>query len=248
MDYIDWLRQQHTERRIKNPAFSLRSFARALNVQPGRLSEILARKRPLTTRQLYKFAEQLSVPLSELERSIKGTLSTSTPMSYADISEEQFEVLANPVHFHIMSAMELGGYDGQPKWLARVLGVDICLVRAALERLQSCRLVKSLTSDHWQLVEATSTTASYGTPNAALRRAHRASIEHALNCLDDVPLQLRDISSITLAIDPRKIEKARTLIQKFRRKLASEVEVGNKSEVYELNVQLVPVSKLRSSK
>jgi hypothetical protein len=48
---------------------------------------------------------------------------------------------------------------------------------------------------------------------------------------------------MTMAIDPRKLPLAKTLIREFRFRLAELLETGNRTEVYNLNVQLVPVTK-----
>jgi uncharacterized protein (TIGR02147 family) len=251
LDSTDWLRQELTKRRSKNPAFSLRSFARVLSVQPGRLSEILARKRPLTSQQLVRFADKLGVEHRQVAKFLKASSSRATqrrspPSAYVDVSEMHFDVVSEPVHFHILSALELARCDGTVKCLARILGRDVGIIRSSLERLASIGLVNLGEKDRWELpLQGKSTSASYGAPSAALRKAHKVSIQRALNCIDDIPSELRDISSITLAIDASKISVAREMIQKFRRELASVLEVGNKTEVYDLNVQLIPITEVR---
>lgn len=251
MDSIDWLRQELTQRRSKNPAFSLRSFARVLSVQPGRLSEILARKRPLTSKQLVKFADKLGVEHRQVARFLEASPSRVSKLrspysAFVDVSEKHFDIVSDPVHFHILSALELERCDGTVKCLGKILGRDIGIIRSSLERLASIGLVKLGEKDRWELPRpGKGTSANYGVPSAALRKAHKISIQRALNCIDDIPLELRDISSITMAIDASKISVAREMIQKFRRELASVLEVGDKTEVYDLNVQLIPITDVR---
>jgi uncharacterized protein (TIGR02147 family) len=76
-----------------------------------------------------------------------------------------------------------------------------------------------------------------------LKRSHRESILQAAEALDSIPTAERDITSMTMAIDPRKLPLAKTLIREFRFRLAELLETGNRTEVYNLNVQLVPVTK-----
>ncbi|MGZ3740999.1 MAG: DUF4423 domain-containing protein, partial [Bdellovibrionota bacterium] len=61
--------------------------------------------------------------------------------------------------------------------------------------------------------------------------------------IEAVPTEERDITSMTMAIDPRRLPLAKTLIRKFRFRLADLLETGDRTEVYNLNVQLVPVTK-----
>ena len=82
-----------------------------------------------------------------------------------------------------------------------------------------------------------------GISSAALRKSHKESILQAAETLDNVPVDERDITSMTMAIDPAKLPLAKKLIRDFRYRLADLLECGARTEVYNLNVQLVPVSK-----
>jgi uncharacterized protein (TIGR02147 family) len=84
---------------------------------------------------------------------------------------------------------------------------------------------------------------SHDVASAALRKSHKQTLEQAIEALDNVELSQRDITSITMAIDVKKIPLAKEMIRKFRRELAAALETDKRTEVYNLNVQLVPVSK-----
>lgn len=79
--------------------------------------------------------------------------------------------------------------------------------------------------------------------SAALRESHRQTLEQALAKLDEVPLEQRDVTSISMAIDVSKIPAAKKMILRFRRSLSEFLESGHQTEVYNLNVQLLPVTK-----
>jgi hypothetical protein len=50
---------------------------------------------------------------------------------------------------------------------------------------------------------------------------------------------------MTMAIDPKKLPQAKERIRDFRRGLSEFLESGNRSEVYRINIQLMPVTKKR---
>ena len=77
----------------------------------------------------------------------------------------------------------------------------------------------------------------------ALRISHRQSIEQALLALNEIPIELRDITSITMAIDLKRLPLAKKIIKEFRLKMSDVLEKGDQSEVYNLNIQLLPVSR-----
>ena len=90
-------------------------------------------------------------------------------------------------------------------------------------------------------------TTSADVPSRALRKYHRQNLMLAESSLESDPVELRDISATNMAIDPRHLPKAKKLIRSFRRKLSRLLEMGEKTEVYTLSVQLFPNTK-RSSR
>jgi hypothetical protein len=71
-------------------------------------------------------------------------------------------------------------------------------------------------------------------------------LEQAIAALEEVPLELRDITSITFPTNLAQIDKVRPLIKSFQRKIAKMLEEGDATAVYNLNTQLVPVTKERN--
>lgn len=116
-------------------------------------------------------------------------------------------------------------------------------VRSAIERLRRVGALLDDGSNGLKVSDAFETTSDI--PSAALRRSHRQTLEQAIESLEEVRIELRDITSITMAIDPARIGEAKTAIRRFRRDMAALLEDGRRTEVYNLNVQLVPVTRWR---
>jgi len=47
---------------------------------------------------------------------------------------------------------------------------------------------------------------------------------------------------MTMAIDPKNLPEAKKLIREFRKNLSVLLEEGTKTEVYDLNIQLLPAT------
>ncbi|MCO4755645.1 MAG: TIGR02147 family protein, partial [Bacteriovoracaceae bacterium] len=75
-----------------------------------------------------------------------------------------------------------------------------------------------------------------------LKRFHKQHIGKSLNAIDNVPVELRDITTMTMAIDIEKLPDAKELIKKFRRDLCNFLENDKKNNVYNLNIQLIPLA------
>ncbi len=67
-DFRSFLQDELEKRCKKNPRFSLRAFARTLEVEPSALSKILHGKRALTPKMLMRMASQLGLPEQDIER------------------------------------------------------------------------------------------------------------------------------------------------------------------------------------
>ena len=65
----------------------------------------------------------------------------------------------------------------------------------------------------------------------------------AKTSLEVDPLSLRDITTVTIAINPDELETARKIIRKFRADIAKALGKGEKREVYMINVNVFPLSK-----
>lgn len=234
-----WLASEFRRRKEANPAFSLRAFAKQLDVPPGRLSELLSGKRRLNTRLASRFGQRLGISPAKVK-------ALSMPNERADqdhalMEEDTFQVIADWEHIALLSLVETEGFRNDARWIARRLGVSPVEARDSMERLLRVGL---LAKDGAKLVK---TSAELRTTNevqsASLRKSHRQTLAQATEALDNVPIAERDITSITMAIDPAKLPLAKELIRDFRYRLSALLEGGKKKEVYNLNVQLVPVTK-----
>ena len=56
------------------------------------------------------------------------------------------------------------------------------------------------------------------------------------------------MTSVTMSIDPEKLEQARNLIQEFQERLDNFLESGEKKEVYQLTISLFPLQTLETRK
>ncbi|MCB0367765.1 MAG: TIGR02147 family protein [Bdellovibrionaceae bacterium] len=256
-----WLQEEYDARRKRNPSFSLRAFAQVLQIPPGRLSEILNQKRPITHKMARHLADRLELDpqakqalLNRIQQSGKGMAAPQGKMEnsiessgdYIQLSLDHFHALADWYHFAILSLTEVRGFKSDAKWIAQRLGISVTQVKSAIERLT--RLDLLVEKDGAWVATNKSLTTPTDIASPALRSSHRQSLRQAIDCLETVELADRDITSITMAIDRSKIEPAKKMIRTFRRQLCAFLEEGEKTEVYNLNVQLVPVSQIDRNK
>lgn len=242
----DLLRAELLERCRRNPRYSLRAFAKALGISPTVLSLVLAGKRPLSRNALEKVALALG-----LAPEVKARLHTSrkvggTPRllpGFDSLSLDQFSLISDWHHYAILSLLETSGASIDPRWIARRLGVTPFQAKESVELLRRMGLIEQKSDGAWK-----QSTAPLKVENqvstSATRKFHSQLLDRAKASLENDPFELRDFSSITLAIDPSLVAYARERIRQFRRELMSELETkAAPKEVYQLAVQIFPVSK-----
>lgn len=256
---IDWIRAAYAERRERNASYSLRAFARDVRVPSGRLSEILSGRRRLTTLQAERIADRLGMlpdqrdaflgqvrSKEKLDATLRRAGATLAPpdADWQSLSADAFYVVAEWEHWAILSLMRTDDWRDDVKWIAQRLGISAIEARGALDRLERVGLVIRL--DGVLRRTEKNLTTSHDIPSSALRRSHRQTLEQAISCVEEYDVTERDITSVSFVTNPSRLPMAKELIREFRRRLATALEDGAEhTEVYNLNIQLVPVTKIR---
>lgn len=254
MDYLkQCLKNELAQRISKNPRYSLRSFASLLDTNIGTLSAILNGKRKLTPTTAEKFCRRLNYsPARQQEILRKITQSKSSSKSPApmatELDQEYFRLISEWYHYAILQMINLDDYgtDDQhlrPSWFAKKLGISTAEAKLAIDRLLELGMVTK--NKHGFLVRSKDayTTKDKNVTGPALIAWQKQLREKAIHSLENDPIELRSMNSMTMAIDPEKIEEARVLIQEFQERLAEFLTKDQKKKVYQLTVSLFPLQK-----
>jgi uncharacterized protein (TIGR02147 family) len=260
------IHQELAARTGRNPAYSLRAFAKGIGVSPGTLSQILNGKRVPSVRLTKKLIQTLglnpketlaflhSVATAHRGRTLQRKsrffhgfqMSVPEPADDAkELSLELFQVISDWYHYAIMMLVETEDARLEPRWIAAQLGIGITEATLALNRLLKLGLLKRV-NGRLKADGAYLTTADKNLTTPALRKHQRQILEKALASLDNDPLEVRSSNSLTMAIDPDRLPKAKLMIEKFNRELCAYLEGGKRKRVYQLSVNLFPMQKTRS--
>lgn len=93
------------------------------------------------------------------------------------------------------------------------------------------------------------TTINSPVTSASLRKFQKQMLLKAIDAMEDFPLEERDQTSLTIAIDEKDIPKIQNLIKRFRLKLNRELSDSKiKTRVYHFSFSFFPISKKNSLK
>lgn len=244
------LNQELTRIRIRNPSYSIRAFSRRLGVHSAALSEILKGKRRISKRLAARFAEKLMLAPVERDSFLglfskkieSGLRGRSEPIRYLELQADEFQMIAEWYHFGILSLAETDGFRSDAAWIARRLGITLHQARGAIQRLiRIGMLQKGLDGEVRPSGKQYST--SDGIRSLSLQKMHARDLDLARHSLEVDPLEVRDFSAVTMAIDPDEMLQARKMLRSARDRICAKLESGRKKEVYKLCMYLMPLSR-----
>ena len=248
---VDLLQQEFTRLQTRNPGFSLRAFARRLDLAPSLLSEILRGKSRVTRKTGEKVLmhigqgpDQIQHLISELRPRIDRARARekSNPVRhYSTLNMDQFHLISEWEHFAVFSLAATAGFAGEPMAIGKTLGIPTRKARTVLERLLAMGLLSRSVDGHVTATCPDIRTTS-DIPNIYIRRAHLENLELARRSMNEDALDETDYSVLTLAIDPDKIPEAKKRIREFRLSLGQFLESGVRRRVARLSIQFFPLS------
>jgi uncharacterized protein (TIGR02147 family) len=80
---------------------------------------------------------------------------------------------------------------------------------------------------------------------AAHRKRQRQILEKSLHALENDPVEQRNHSAMTMAIDPSRLSEAKRRIDEFTQELCKFLETGVRSQVFEMQVSLFSHTQLK---
>jgi uncharacterized protein (TIGR02147 family) len=244
---------EELERRCReNPRYSLRAFAKALDISPSALSMILAGQRGLSKGLASQVSNKLGLDPNETQNFILNSLRRGKPnkqneaQNFSQLSLDKFATISEWYHFAILSLVETKGFTAKVSWIASRLGISIAEAKAAVERLSRLGILDTA-QPKWKLAGPPPFVGNEES-TAATKRFQKQVLEKAMYSLENDPMELRDLNSFTIAINPKHVGFARKEMEKFLIDLMHKLEKkGDALEVYHLSAQICPVSKNRGN-
>ncbi len=220
-------------RREKNPRYSLRSFARDLQLSASVLSDAINNKRQLSRDNLGRVAARLSMPF------LMSAPALTSRGAYHKLSTVDEQTMASSwYHYALFGLAQLKSNNASPEWISRRLRITSVQAKRALHCLQRLKLIEVRANRMIPLKQ--NFESSTDIPSQALRKFHLQNLKRAMESLEQVAISDRDITSMTLAFAEKDMRIAKDYIRKFRRRFTKRFETTNGTDVYTLAVQLFP--------
>jgi uncharacterized protein (TIGR02147 family) len=154
------------------------------------------------------------------------------------LSATEFATISTWYFFVLRELVACPGFDGTVGWLrARMRGkVSTAEIVTALRTLRRLGHLEKGAGGRWRRrVDHVCT--SFDIPSAAIRRHHREMMARAAEALAEQPVAERDISSVTLQLDARRLLEAKRVLNAFRDDFTRQFSCGAGEAVFQLNLQ-----------
>jgi len=264
LDYRAFLRDFYAAKKAKSRAFSYRAFSKRAGVaSPNYLKLVVDGQRSLSAKMAERFAHACSLDADASRYFVnlvafnQAKTSAERALHYGKLTSSQRYRQAHKLEiahaayysdWYMPAIRELAAsveFKGDPEWIADQLIPNITPLQAAraLETLIELGLLVKDDAGRWVQADALLSTGPE-TRGLHIAAFHRAMTQRAIESIDLVPAQDRDISSLTLCLSRGGLRAFKERIQRVRRELLelSALET-DPEQVVQINFQLFPLSR-----
>lgn len=245
-DFVQKLRAVFDERREKNKRYSLRAFARDLDIEASLLSKIFRGHYKLTSKMIIRLGQTLGLTNPEIGKILAESRRYEHLKHFSYIDDEVFQAISNWHYFAILRAFDFQEIDRIMPHLPDKLGIsredfDTCLAvlsKLGLLEKREGRWVRSIRQLSTFPCERTSD---------ANKKVQIQFLEKAICSVRDVPVEDRDNTTITFSVDYKLLPEIKEEIARFRKHIS--YLVTNKSsrdtDIYNMSIALYPLLSVR---
>lgn len=246
------------------PSFSYRQFSRRAGfASPNYLKLVTDGKRNLAVKAIPQFAKALQLNdveteyLQELVLFAHAKTDHQRNLHYqrlrqkqggsplGDLSKDQYELYSQWYILPIRELIGMPDFREDPHWISQRLYPNIRPKQAeqALHVLNTLGLTAR--DERGVLIQADKNLSTPATVRSlAVRNYHRSMMERAINALDGVPTEQRNLSALTLGLSRKQYEQLCTKIEEFRHQTLHEMNNDSEDqELFHVGFQVVPLTR-----
>ncbi len=207
---------------------------------------MLRGNRKITAEKIKKLGFRIGLSPRQIETYLHSPLQTHSPsdeiLDIQNLALDTFELIADWYHYAIFELIQVQDFKSDPKWIAKRLGIHVVEANAAIERLLRLNLVQV---SNRRLQQKVSFITTIKNPHSAeaFRKQQMQILKKALVALEQVPIEKRDQSGLTLAINSERLPEIKEKIKQFRRSLYRTLDKDQKKDaVYQLSISFYPLT------
>lgn len=242
--YVEILLNILHERVRSNPSYSMRSFARDLQIAPSTLSEILKKKKGISAKKATEIVTALKLPdwqanhfvnlvalkhsrtKAEKEKAKSNIEAQKESIKVGKLKADAMTSLTSTIDLAILECTYLKGFDHTAEWVAEKLKVSIKEIFESVKRLQNAQLLKIAEDGKWiDLSPFFSSTD--GIPSEAIRAFNIDILRTMEKKIINEPINDRIMKSVVFSLEDKHMNEARIILDEA---IAKILTLSSKSE------------------
>ncbi len=249
--YINKIREDLSIKQRANPSYSLRAYANFLGVHSSTLSQILKGKRSLPLKSAKNVANKLNLGPKDKMLFLESLYRSKTNLDDIKIEQNDIrfildesysKIIAEWEHYAVLTLFDIDDFNATKEEMSARLGITELRAEVVLNNLFICKLINKNEAGVFQKTYSSVRTTEDITMKA-LYNSHIETLEIGKNKLEEIDVDFRDYSAMTIAMDITKLPEVKTIIREFRQKMSALLRDGKKTDVYQLAIQFYPLTK-----
>lgn len=245
----EFLNDNFQIRKIKNPKYSLRAYARDLGMPAGRMSELLSGKRNLTLKHLPQISEALKLS-DDVKDKLKflitkqGSLKSKKYIERNFVEPKDFSKICHWQYYALICLL-----DQQDKYFSKAkLASKLDLEEPEVDLMLKNLLKVGIISSDGQVYKVikNSTTTTQDIQDKLIQQFHRDLVFFHMLQIEKIPVEKRDLQSLILSVAAKDIPKAKKFIRNFINDFQKKFATDKSTAVYGLSMQMSPLTKLEN--
>lgn len=267
LDYREFLKEYLEKAKPEKPWLSLRYLGGRLDLDAGNLAKMLQKERHLPERCIQALANELGLNAHETEyltlllefgkagradkeREVYERILDLKYVRPAVVGKTQYAFYRDWKPTAVLALLHLGNFRKGETEIAEKLEPRITVQESleTLKLLESLGLARREKGNRWVANESLLTTGE-GWKDIAIREYQRQTLRLSERSLEKHHPEDRDVSTLTVTLGEGDFEKIRELTKEFRRNVL-QIATANADpdRVYQMNLQLFPLSKCENAK
>jgi transcriptional regulator with XRE-family HTH domain len=240
------LQSELAQRCARNANYSLRAFAMHLDVDHSTLSQWLRGRRSITARSIESIGATLGISPEAIQEYVaRAGRDEDVAHGAWYLTPDTLSLVADWYHFAILELTQLESFRPDSRWIARVLGISVDEVNVALQRLIRLDLLDMETTARWvdKSGEARISIENLGAD--LLDKQQRQNRQLSSSAISELPISVREHTSITVAVNSAALPRAFELMARFRQQLVELLREGPADDVYQIECAIFPVTTIK---
>ncbi len=236
-----FLRSEYLKRRDRNSSYSLRSFAKHLQIDPGSLSQFMRGTRRYSRKKLMSLS--LVMGLDANQATVLFGEDASPTQDFHFVELERMHLLSKWYYAAILESLDLDGFEPNPAWIAEKLKLSTSVVQLALNQLFAAGVLSLEANGSWKNNwQNYSTQKSELVDDLGLRNHQKQLLQMAAYSIDNNPAEAKSHTAYLSAMDSDLIPEIQEEMKLFRRKIGRLMKAKSKKRdvIYCLQLNLFP--------